>query len=119
MGIADVLESTREAITAKRVFVEPYVHDVVTILPAAKIGGGAGSGESEAEGREGGGSGMGLGGVPAGAFVIENGHATWRPAIDVNRVILGGQIVAIVALLTIRSIAKARSKAQGGSCCQQ
>jgi len=25
----------------------------------------------------------------------------WRPAIDVNRIILGGQLVAITALLTI------------------
>lgn len=116
MGIADVLESTRDSITAKRVFGEPYVQDGVTIIPAAKIGGGAGGGESEAEGREGGGSGMGLGGVPAGAFVVENGHAAWRPAIDVNRAILGGQIVAIVALLTLRSVVKSWSKAQGGSC---
>jgi hypothetical protein len=31
----------------------------------------------------------------------------------VNRIALGGQIVAIVALLTIRAIAKARVKAGG------
>ena len=35
---------------------------------------------------------------------------TWKPTIDLNRIVLGGQIVAIVALLTIRSIVKARTK---------
>jgi hypothetical protein len=37
---------------------------------------------------------------------------TWRPSVDLNRIVLGGQIVAIVALLTIRAIVKARAKAQ-------
>jgi hypothetical protein len=36
---------------------------------------------------------------------------TWRPAVDLNKVILGAQVVAVVALLTIRAIVKARSKA--------
>ncbi len=44
---------------------------------------------------------------PAGMYVIRNGNAQWRPAMDVNRVILGGQIVAIVALLVLRSILQA------------
>jgi hypothetical protein len=35
---------------------------------------------------------------------------TWRPAVDLNRIVLGGQVVAIVALLTIRAIVKARAK---------
>jgi hypothetical protein len=48
---------------------------------------------------------------PVGAFVIRGDEMIWRPAVDVNRIILGGQIVAIAALLTIRSIVKARAKA--------
>ncbi len=36
-----------------------------------------------------------------------------RPAVDLNRIVLGGQIVAVVALLTIRTIVKARAKARG------
>ena len=27
---------------------------------------------------------------------------SWRPAVDVNRIVLGGQVVAVVTLLTIR-----------------
>jgi hypothetical protein len=66
------------------------------------------------DGKEGAGAGMGMGAKPAGAFVLEGGHVTWRPAIDVNKVILGGQVVAIVALLVARSIYKmwARDRAR-------
>ena len=42
-------------------------------------------------------------------FVFEDGEVAWRPAIDVNRVILGAQLVAIVAMLTVRAFAKART----------
>jgi hypothetical protein len=43
-----------------------------------------------------------------GVFVIRNGRVAWRPAIDVNRVILGAQIVAVAVVLTIRAIVKSR-----------
>jgi len=38
---------------------------------------------------------------------------TWRPAVDLNRIVLGGQIVAVFALLTIRAIVKARATGKG------
>jgi hypothetical protein len=41
-------------------------------------------------------------------YVIRDGTASWQPAIDLNRVILGGQIVGIVALLVLRSIFRRR-----------
>jgi hypothetical protein len=41
--------------------------------------------------------------------VIRGDDVTWRPAIDVNRVIIGGQVIALVALLVVRSIARARA----------
>jgi hypothetical protein len=41
---------------------------------------------------------------PAGAFVLRDGRASWNPAPDLNRVILGGQIVAVVALLVLGGI---------------
>jgi hypothetical protein len=37
---------------------------------------------------------------------------TWRPAVDLNKVILGAQVVAVVALLTIRGIVKARARSR-------
>jgi hypothetical protein len=33
-------------------------------------------------------------------YVIKEGQAAWRPAVDVNKIIMGGQLVAITALLT-------------------
>jgi hypothetical protein len=42
--------------------------------------------------------------------VIRGQDIHWQPAIDINRIILGGQAVAIVALLTLRTLIKARAK---------
>jgi len=33
----------------------------------------------------------------------------WRPAIDVNRLILGGQLIAIAALLLARTVVRSRA----------
>jgi uncharacterized spore protein YtfJ len=95
------------------VFGNPIVQDGLTVLPVAKVsgGGGGGSGTGPAsEGQETGGTGGGLGlsAKPLGVFVIKNGKVSWRPAIDVNKVILGGQVVAVAALLVVRALIKAR-----------
>jgi hypothetical protein len=47
---------------------------------------------------------------PVGSYVIRGDAVTWLPAIDVNRVILSGQLVAIAALLVARSIVRDRTK---------
>lgn len=44
--------------------------------------------------------------TPAGVYVIRDGAVDWEPAVDMGRVILVGQLVAIVALLVLRSILK-------------
>jgi uncharacterized spore protein YtfJ len=94
-----------EGMHVKRVFGEPIERDGALFIPAAKVrGGGGGGGDTEGNG----GAGFGITAKPAGMYVIRDGKATWQPAIDVNRVILGGQIVAIVALLVLRSILKRR-----------
>jgi uncharacterized spore protein YtfJ len=112
MEAREVIAQARDAITVKRVFGEPYEKDGVTIIPAARVRGGAGGGgdDAEATGR-GSGSGFGISAHPVGAFMIRGGELSWRPAVDVNRAILGGQVVVVVALLTLRAFLKARSKA--------
>lgn len=114
MEVNDVITQARDTLTVKRVFGEPYEKNGVTVIPAARVQGGAGGGGGEGpEGQgKGSGSGFGLNARPAGAFLIRGDDVTWRPAVDINRIILGGQIVAIVALLTIRTIAKARAKSK-------
>ena len=112
MQVQDVISQARDALTVKRVFGEPYEKDGVTIIPAARVQGGAGGGSGEDPQGQGTGSGSGFGMTarPVGAYVVRDGDLSWRPAVDVNRIIIGGQVVLIVALLTIRAAIKARSK---------
>jgi uncharacterized spore protein YtfJ len=100
------MTQTLDAMAIRHVFGEPIERDGVTYLPAAKVrGGGGGGGDTEGNG----GAGFGVASKPAGVFVIRNGDAEWRPALDVNRIVLGGQLVAIVALLVLRSILRRRA----------
>lgn len=110
MNVQEMMAQAKDTMTVKRVFGESYEKDGVTVIPAAAIAGGAGGGEGGKSGEQGSG-GFGMGAKPAGAYVIENGTVRWQPAVDVNRAILGGQIVAIVLLLTLRAIMTARARA--------
>jgi uncharacterized spore protein YtfJ len=101
MNPQQILLGAQESMTARRVFGEPIHVDGATIIPVARVGGGGGGGSKNAEE---GGLGFGLGARPAGVYVVRNGKASWRPAVDVNRVILGGQAVAITALLVLRPV---------------
>jgi uncharacterized spore protein YtfJ len=115
---AELLEQAGDSIGAKRVFGMPYEKNGITIIPAARIMGGLGAGEGQAPGTEGeaaqtgSGGGFGLAGGPAGAYVIKGESVSWLPAIDVNRLMFGFQLVAIVFFLVMRSIAKARASAE-------
>jgi uncharacterized spore protein YtfJ len=112
MDIAGVVTEAKETMGVNRVFGTPFSEHGTTLIPAASIRGGGGAGEGESPDGKGEGSGGGFGVIarPAGAYVVKEGSVTWRPALDINRIILGGQIVAIVALLTVRSILKARAR---------
>jgi uncharacterized spore protein YtfJ len=91
-------KGTRDALTVKRVYGDPVERDGVTVIPAAAVRGGAGGG-GDNEGN--GGGGFGIAARPIGAYVIQNGRVRWRPAVDVNRVLL--LVVAAVFLLARRS----------------
>jgi uncharacterized spore protein YtfJ len=112
--IEEVIAQARDALTVKRVFGEPYEKDGVTIIPAARVQGtaGGGGGQDPQSQGQGSGSGFAIAARPVGAFVIRNGELSWRPAVDVTRIALGGQVVTVVALLTIRAIIKTWVKAK-------
>jgi uncharacterized spore protein YtfJ len=114
MEIQDLIAKAQDTLTVKRVYGEPYEKDGVTIIPAARVQGGAGGGQGEDPKRQGRGSGSGFGitARPVGAFVLRQGELSWRPAVDVTRIVLGGQVVAVVALLTARAIIKAWAKSK-------
>ena len=105
MKIDEMLTGVRDAMTARTVFAEPIERDGMLIIPAAKVRGGGGGG---GDATENGGGGFGLSAKPAGAYVVREGKVSWEPALDVNRIVLGGQVVAIVALLVLRSILRRR-----------
>jgi uncharacterized spore protein YtfJ len=120
MDAIEMVDRTRDALKAGRIFGEPVRQDGVTVIPVARISGGGGGGggrslagparagataDADADAPvngTGSGGGFGLGVTPAGVFVIKDGDVSWRPAVDVNRIVSGMQLVAIVALLVLR-----------------
>jgi uncharacterized spore protein YtfJ len=113
-AILDRIRDIVDGASAGRVFGEPISHEGVVVLPAAKVSGGAGGGTGPAEQGErpgsGTGGGFGMSAKALGVFVIrEGGKVQWQPAVDVNKIVLGGQLVAVTALLLIRAFVKARS----------
>jgi uncharacterized spore protein YtfJ len=88
MEFQETISRAQEAISARRVYGEPYERDGVVLIPAAEVrgGGGGGSGEDAAKGGSGGGGGFGLTARPVGAYVIEGGKVRWDPAVDLGRI---------------------------------
>jgi uncharacterized spore protein YtfJ len=106
----DLLTETKDLVTVKKVYGDAYGSNGVTLIPAAAVRGGMGGGEGEGSDSSpaGWGGGMGISARPIGAYRIKGDDVAWVPAVDVSRVIFTGQIVAIVALLAIRSILNKR-----------
>ncbi len=111
MKIDEVLTNAREAITVRRVFADPYEKGGVTVITGAAVaGGGGGGGGHDESGQEGEGGGFGLRARPAGAFVLRDGTVTWRPAVDVNRLVLVVGAVAVAYLLSRAARASTRRR---------
>lgn len=98
----ETIRGTKEALTVRRVFGDAYELDGVTIIPVARVAGGAGGGGGEGEGpddeggRAGGsgfGTGFGMGVSPLGVYEVRGSTATWKPAMDINRTVKGGQVL--------------------------
>ncbi len=80
-------------------FGDPITADGVTIIPVARVAGGAGGGGGEGtgpddEGGRGFGTGFGLGARPVGVYEIRDGALKWKPTIDVDRLAHGAQVLA-------------------------
>lgn len=116
MQAKEIIDQARDVMSVRRVFGEPIERDGLVVVPVAVVRGaaGAGSGEgqatSESPGGAGSGGGWGASARPAGVYVISGGDVSWQPAVDVNRIVLGAQLVAIVALLAVGSALRARRR---------
>jgi uncharacterized spore protein YtfJ len=113
--VLSTIDKARDVLTVKRVFGDPYEKNGVTMIPAARVQGAAGGGKGEGTDMEGGGagsgsgSGFGMNARPAGAFVIKGDDVQWRPAVDVNKIIIGAQLIALAAILLARTVVKTRA----------
>ena len=108
------IAAVKDALTVRRVFGDAYQVDDVMVIPVARVRGGGGGGGGEGTGTENGsqgsgvGAGMGFGmdARPIGVYVVKDGAVTWQPAVDVMRVIVGGQLLGLAAILAFRSIVR-------------
>jgi uncharacterized spore protein YtfJ len=121
-----ILADAGKTLGVRRIYGEPYEKNGVTVIPAARVMGGAGGGgATEASTTEttadagaagvpatGTGVGFGMTGGPVGAYVIKGDEVKWLPAVDVNRMLLGFQVALVVFFLVMRSIAKTRAKSR-------
>lgn len=109
MDVDELLAKANDSISVSRVYGEPIESGGALIIPAARVAGGAGGGTGTDEsGSQGTGGGHGVMARPAGAWVIRDGDLKWQPAVDLNKIVLGMQVVAAIALLAWRSVARSR-----------
>jgi uncharacterized spore protein YtfJ len=97
-GVFENIRGVRDTLSVRRVFGEPYEVDGCTVIPVAKVAGGAGGGGGEGskadESGTGFGTGFGLQARPVGVYQVRDGEVVWKPAIDVTRLAKGGQALA-------------------------
>ena len=109
--------ATRDAISVKRVFGDPYHVGDRTVIPVAAVSGGAGGGGGSGESKEEDGTGQGFGsgfGIiarPVGVYEVTDEGVEWKPSVDVNRLARGGQVLAgiITVCLTLAYALRRRS----------
>jgi uncharacterized spore protein YtfJ len=104
MDVRGILATAQDAMSVKRVFGEPFRKDGVTIIPAARVWGGAGGGLQDRRGSVPGGHGGGFGirAKPSGAYVVRGENVRWVPAVDANQIVAGFQALALVVFLLRR-----------------
>src|SRR5580765_7944774 len=101
------LDAVKDVMSVQRVFGEPTQIDGVTVMPVAVVrgggggGGGAGPTPGQQEQGEGAGLGFGVNARPIGVFAVNDGTVTWQPAVDVTRIVLGSQLVALAAIFFV------------------
>ena len=96
MNVDKMLKGVYDTLAVKRVYGDPIEHDGVVVVPAAAVRGGGGGGGDE---RHNGGGGFGVVAKPVGVYVIQDGDVTWKPALDPNRIALGGQALAALGIV--------------------
>lgn len=107
-GVYELVEKAKELMTVRQVVGESIDRGDITIVPVVAIrgggGGGGGAGGTELEGNMGTGEGLGFGMTarPVGSYVIHDDKVRWEPAIDVTKIAVASNIVALAAIWAFR-----------------
>jgi uncharacterized spore protein YtfJ len=110
MNVVELMQKAKDSVDIHQVFGEPYQVGDVTIIPVARAGGGGG-GSSAATAH--GGEGYGFGIQPTGVYAIKGDTVKWVPVVNVNSIINGAFVIAVVAIWRAPRIFKAAGKAFG------
>ncbi|WP_221934855.1 hypothetical protein [Georgenia yuyongxinii] len=62
----------------------------------------------------GGGGGFGVRARPVGVYVLKDGNVSWQPSLDLNRIILGGQLLGAVVVVALSWALRRRRFARRG-----
>ena len=102
------MKGVHDTLTVSRVFGEPYRVGDTTLIPVARVTGGAGGGGGEStEGEEPGsgfGSGFGMDARPVGVYEVRDGEVAWKPAVDVTRLAKRGQALGGVFMICLTMV---------------
>jgi uncharacterized spore protein YtfJ len=98
---SDIVATVADRLGRDQVFGPPVQSGGATLVPVARVRAGGGLGGANRTGAPS--SGAGVVARPVGAFAISpEGVVTWHPVVDVNRIVLGGQLVlALVASIAV------------------
>ena len=121
---AGLTRAVQDLLSVRRVFGEAYERDGVQVIQVAKVLGGTGAGYGSggpagdpADGKdagyvtgEGGGGGFGGRVRPVGVYVLDDQGVHWRPALDLNRIVLGGQVALVVAAVAVSRALRRRRR---------
>ncbi len=102
---AQFTDAVRDVVSIRRVYGEAYRQGETLVIPVAKVMGGSGLGVSGGSNDEGGVDGGGGGCFATrvratGVFVVDDAGVRWKPAFDLNRAVLVGQLVLGAVVVT-------------------
>ncbi len=114
--VFDSIKGTRDSLSVTRAYGDAYELDGVTVIPVARVSGGAGGGGGEGSDDEksggGFGTGFGLHVNPVGVYEVRGGRVVWKPSVDANRLLRGGQVLGGIVAVCITLVLLARSRSR-------
>lgn len=113
-AVLDAIRRSRDVLSARRVFGEPFEIGTVTVIPVAAItggsGGGGGHGPTEPDAGGGFGTGFAVRARPIGVYKVDNGEIEWKPTVDVGTLAHGAEVLASILAVCVTLVVLRRSR---------